>query len=125
MKERRRLNGAVLTPEQKAAAEARRAQRQTAEYQEGLARDIAGIRQEFPPRSFVDLDLATALAALRIERERQGLALTDLQERTRIDRATISKLERGEMANPTAGTLQTLAAALGKRLAWSLADRDG
>ena len=55
--------------------------------------------------------------ALRIERERQGLTLTDLQERTRIDRATISKLERGEMPNPTVGTLQTLAAALGKRLA--------
>ena len=125
MKERRRLSEAELTPEQKAAADARRAERKTPEYQEGLARDIEAIRQEFPPRSFVDLDLTTALAALRIERERQGLTLTDLQERTRIDRATISKLERGEMPNPTVGTLQTLAAALGKRLAWSLADRDG
>jgi len=43
-------------------------------------------------------------------------------ERTRIDRGTISKLERGEIPNPTVGTLRTYAAALGKRLSWSLSD---
>ena len=45
-----------------------------------------------------------------------------MQERTRIDRGTISKLERGEVPNPTVATLRTLASALGKRLSWSLAD---
>ena len=45
-----------------------------------------------------------------------------MQERTRIDRATISKLERGEIPNPTVATLRTLATALGKRLSWSLTD---
>jgi transcriptional regulator with XRE-family HTH domain len=62
------------------------------------------------------------LASLRLERERQGLSLTDLAERTGIDRATISKLETGKIANPTLLTLRTYAAALGKRLSWSLAD---
>ena len=63
------------------------------------------------------------MAALRAECERQGLSLTQLQERMRIDRATISKLERGEIPNPTVGTLRTYAATLGKRLSWSLVER--
>ena len=61
-----------------------------------------------------------ALAGLRRERERQGLSLTDLAERTGIDRATISKLETGKIANPTVGTLRTLARALGRKLTWTL-----
>jgi transcriptional regulator with XRE-family HTH domain len=55
-----------------------------------------------------------------VERERQGLI--DMQRRTRIDPATISKLERGEIPNPSVATLRTYAAALGKRLSWCLAD---
>jgi transcriptional regulator with XRE-family HTH domain len=115
---RRRLSHAVLTPEQQAAVEARRAYRQTAEYQEDLARDIEAYRREYPPA--VDLELLQALAGLRREREGQGLSLTDLAERTGIDRATISKLENGRIPNPTVGTLRTYARALGRRLTWSL-----
>ena len=37
---RRRLSDAELTPEQRAAVEARRAERQTPQYQDELARDI-------------------------------------------------------------------------------------
>jgi len=110
-----------LTPEQRAAVETIRAKHQAAEYREQEEKDREAIRTEFPPR-VIDDDLKAALAALRLERERQGLSLTDMQERTRIDRATISKLERGEIPNPTMGTLRTYAAALGKRLSWSLAD---
>jgi ribosome-binding protein aMBF1 (putative translation factor) len=98
--------------------EARRAHRQTAEYQEELERDIEAYRQEYPPAG--DPDLIAALAGLRRERERQGLSLTDLSERTGIDRATISKLETGKIANPTVGTLRTLAGALGQKLTWTL-----
>ncbi len=43
-----------------------------------------------------------------------------MAERTGIDRATISKLETGKIANPTIGTLTTYARALGQRLAWTL-----
>ena len=66
--------------------------------------------------------MTAALAALRGERERQGLSLTDMQARARIDRATTSKLERVEVPNPTVGTLRTYALALGKRMPWSLTD---
>jgi transcriptional regulator with XRE-family HTH domain len=48
------------------------------------------------------------------------LSLTNMAERTGIDRATISKLETGKIPNPTIGTLRTYARALGRRLAWVL-----
>jgi len=115
---RRRLRDADLTAEQRAAVEARRDERETARYQKDLARDIEAYRQEFPPA--VDRELIEALAALRRERERQGLSLTDMAERTGIDRATISKLETGKIPNPTIGTIRTYARALGRRLAWTL-----
>jgi ribosome-binding protein aMBF1 (putative translation factor) len=115
---RRRLNDAELTPEQRAAVEARRAERQTAQYRGELERDIAAYRQEYPPLG--DPELVEALAGLRRERERQGLSLTDMAERTGIDRATISKLETGKIPNPTIGTLRTYAKALGRRLTWTL-----
>ncbi len=116
--QRRRLDDAELTPEQRAAIETRRAERQTPQYQEEMARDIEAYRQEYPPLR--DSELIEALAGLRRERERQGLSLTDMAERTGIDRATISKLETGKLANPTIGTLRTYAKALGLRLAWTL-----
>src|SRR5208337_1842016 len=84
----RRLSDAALTSEQRAAVEARRAERQTPQYQDELARDIEANRQEYPPVG--DPELIEALAGLRRERERQGLSLTDMAERTGIDRATIS-----------------------------------
>ena len=119
---RRRLGHAESTAEQRAAALARRVDRQTPEYQEELARDIEAYRREYPPAA--DPVLMDALASLRRERERQGLSLTDLSERTGIDRATISKLETGKIANPTIGTLQTYARALGRRLAWTLEEAE-
>ena len=112
MRERRRLSDADLTPEQQAAVESRRAHRQTAEYEKGLDRDIKVYRREYPPTAH-DEELATALATLRLRARRQGLSLADLAERTGIDRATISKLETGKIANPTIVTLRTYAAALG------------
>ncbi len=115
---RRRLSESDLTPEQRAAVEARRAARQTPEYQEEVEGDIAAYRREYPPVS--DPDLIEALAGLRLERERQGLSLSDVAERTGIDRATISRLETGKLPNPTIGTLRTYARALGRRLSWTL-----
>jgi DNA-binding XRE family transcriptional regulator len=117
---RRRLRAADLTPEQRAAVEARRAERETIRYQEDLAVDIEGYLREFPPA--IDRELIEALAALRCERERQGLSLTDMAKRTGIDRSTISKLETGKIPNPTVSTIRTYARALGRRLAWTLQD---
>ncbi len=115
-------SSAELTPEQRAAVEARRANRQSSAYQAELARDVEAYRQEYPPLG--DSELVETLAGLRREREQQGLSLTDMAQRTGIDRATISKLETGKLANPTIGTLRTYARALGRRLAWTLESAD-
>jgi ribosome-binding protein aMBF1 (putative translation factor) len=119
--ERNRKRWDAMTPEQRAAVEVIRASHRTPEFREREEAVRQAARFEFPPRG-ADEELTAALAALRVERERQGLSLTDMQERTKIDRATISKLERGEVRNPTIGTLRTYAFALGKRLSWSLSD---
>jgi DNA-binding phage protein len=60
--------------------------------------------------------LRQVLGALRAGRERQGLSLADIYERTGIDRAALSRLENNEEANPTLATLERYAEAIGKHL---------
>ena len=60
------------------------------------------------------------IAALRAERERQGLSLADLAKRTGMDRAAIHKLEIGLNSNPTYATLTRYATALGTGIEWRL-----
>ena len=60
--------------------------------------------------------LRQVLAALRAERQRQGLSLADINERTGIDRAALSRLENNEDANPTLATLERYAEAVGKQM---------
>jgi DNA-binding XRE family transcriptional regulator len=55
-------------------------------------------------------------------REAAGLSLADVAERSGIDKAALSRLENGVHDNPTVETLMRYAAALGKRLTWSLQD---
>ena len=64
-------------------------------------------------------DLQLALQALRRERERAGLSITDVAARSGLDRAVVSRLETGKQDNPTAATLMRYAAAIGKRLLWA------
>ncbi len=115
----------ALPPEKRAAAEAAiarsAARRATPAGRAEEEEVIRQVRAEFPPLA-IDPELARALAALRAERVRQGLSLSDLSARTGIDRATLSKLETGKVPNPTVGTLRTLAHALHKRLSWSLVE---
>jgi transcriptional regulator with XRE-family HTH domain len=96
---RRRLDGANLTPEQRAAVEARRTQRKSSEYQDELAWDIDAYREDIPPVD--DPDLIETLAGARGGRARQRLSPTAMAVRTGIDRATISELETGKIADPT------------------------
>jgi hypothetical protein len=79
------------------------------------------VREEFLPLA-IDPELAEALSASRIERERQGLSLSDVLERSGIDATTLSLLETGRVPNPAVNTLRAVARALHKRLAWSLID---
>jgi ribosome-binding protein aMBF1 (putative translation factor) len=115
----------ALPPEKRAAAEAAvarsEARRATPAGQADEEEVIRKVREEFPPLA-IDPELVQAFSALRAERVRQGLSLSDISERTGIDRATLSKLETGKVANPTVGTLRALAGALNKRLSWSLVD---
>ena len=56
--------------------------------------------------------LATIAAALRRERERAGLSLTELARRAKIAKSTLSQLEAGT-GNPSIETLWSLGVALG------------
>jgi len=68
--------------------------------------------------------LRQVLAALRDERERQGLSLADINARTGIDRAALSRLESNQDANPTLATLERYAEAIGKQLLVMLSDSE-
>jgi ribosome-binding protein aMBF1 (putative translation factor) len=67
-------------------------------------------------------DVQRALRALKRERERCGLSIGDVAERSGLDRAVVSRLENGKQDNPTVATLMRYAAAIGKRLLWSYED---
>ena len=115
----------ALPPAAQAAAEAAiarsAARRATPEGRAEEDEVIRKVREEFPPVA-IDPELAKALSALRAERERLGLSLSDVSERAGIDRATLAKLEAGEIPNPTVSTLRALARSLNKRLSWLLID---
>ena len=68
-------------------------------------------------------DVQSALQALKRERQRRGVSIGDVAERSGLDRAVISRLENGKQDNPTVATLMRYAAALGKRFLWSYEDR--
>lgn len=68
------------------------------------------------------IELRLALAELKRIREAAGLSLTDVAERSGIDKAALSRLENGVHDNPTIETLMRYAAAVGKKLTWSLQD---
>ncbi|AWM40970.1 helix-turn-helix protein [Gemmata obscuriglobus] len=70
----------------------------------------------------VYLSLMAALVELKKAREAAGLSLADVAERSGIDKAALGRLENGVHDNPTVDTLARYAAAIGKRLVWSLQD---
>jgi ribosome-binding protein aMBF1 (putative translation factor) len=112
---RRRHRGADLTPEQRAALEEVRARHRTPGARAEAARVREAARKDFPPLT-ADEDLLALLASLRRERERQGLSLTDVSERTGMDRSMVSRLELGKIPNPTLATLRAYARSLGRSL---------
>ena len=60
---------------------------------------------------------------LKAEREARGWSLADLEARTKIDRAILSRFETGVCGNPTIATLNRYASALGKQMVISLRDK--
>lgn len=53
------------------------------------------------------------IARLRAERERLGLSLADVEERSGLRKSVLSRLENDKTSNPTLLTLQRYAAAIG------------
>jgi predicted transcriptional regulator len=66
------------------------------------------------------LDLQAMLAKLKKHREQQGLSLTDVAQRSGMDRAAISRLENGVYLNPTVDTLYRYAQAIGAEIGFSI-----
>ena len=60
------------------------------------------------------------LIKLKHHREQQGLSLTDVAERSGMDRAAISRLENGVYVNPTIDTLYRYAHAVGAEIGFSI-----
>jgi DNA-binding XRE family transcriptional regulator len=67
--------------------------------------------------------LRDVMQLLRVERNRQGLSLADLQARSGIARSALSRLETESDANPTLTTVTRYAEALGKDVQILLADK--
>jgi DNA-binding phage protein len=106
----------------------RRAEKLSAEEAERIARLRSQIAEELPDirkRARARLiEVTEALTALRAERERQGLSLADVRERSGIERSALSRLENEVGANPTIHTLVRYAESLGKKIVIQLVDAD-
>jgi ribosome-binding protein aMBF1 (putative translation factor) len=63
-----------------------------------------------------------ALATLKHDRERLGLSLAQVSERSGLDVAFLSRLENGKIGNPTLATLSRYADALGRSIAIGLGE---
>jgi DNA-binding phage protein len=64
------------------------------------------------------------MSVLKAERMKKGLSLSDMKERTGIERSTLSRLENHEEANPTVNTLIRYAEAVGKKMFIVFVDAD-
>jgi ribosome-binding protein aMBF1 (putative translation factor) len=81
--------------------------------------------REVPSDTITNADARQMLkfiAAIKREREAQGLTLHELAERAAVDIDVLTRLEAAHSFNPTISILFRLARALGKRLELGLAD---
>jgi len=77
---------------------------------------LAKGRQIKEGRRRAEVAIRDALKVLRDERQAQGLSLSDVEQRSGIGRAALSRLENDDEPNPTVVTLTRYAEALGKTL---------
>jgi predicted transcriptional regulator len=93
-----------------------RANRETESRKEEI---LAKGRRMKAARNRVNVAVREAMKALRLERKAQGLSLSDVEKRTGIGRAALSRLENETELNPTVVTLTRYAEALGKEVVLS------
>ncbi len=108
------------TPEQEAAEQAIRNRFQSEKPSLQTLMDQGDVTQNFSMGEY--WELRKTFAALKALREQQGLSISDLADRTGMDRTMISRLENGLIDNPTIGTMSRYAKALGKQVIVSLRD---
>jgi predicted transcriptional regulator len=101
----------VLTPQERARV--REAYRLAEAEKEDI---IAQGRRHKAAHDRAIVALRQTFSLLKAERESQGLSLSDVEQRTGIGRAALSRLENAQDANPTIATLMRYAEALGKEL---------
>jgi transcriptional regulator with XRE-family HTH domain len=77
---------------------------------------LAKARRIKTARNRVNVAVREAMKALKRERQAQGLSLSDVEKRTGIGRAALSRLENETELNPTVVTLTRYAEALGKEV---------
>ena len=104
--------GRKLTPAEAAKIKAARAD---------VERDKPAINAEIRETLAELRKLGEVFCELRSLREKQGLSLADIAERTGIDRSTLSKLENGLRENFTLDTVLRYAHAVGKTVVLELA----
>ncbi len=68
------------------------------------------------------LCLVAFLFELKKAREAAGLSLSEVADRSGIDKAALSRLENGISGNPTVETLIRYATSIGKQIKWDLED---
>lgn len=108
----------ALTPEQRAAVKAIRERSRDDRPGPDELMDRGEIDELVPHGQFMELRMLTA--QLRLMRERHGLSLANISERSGLTRAAISRLENGWNLNPTLDTLFRYAAAVGAEVAFSV-----
>jgi len=67
--------------------------------------------------------LREAVRVLKAARQALGLSLSDIKERTGIEKGNLSRLENAASPNPTIDTLTRYADAVGKELVITLTDK--
>jgi hypothetical protein len=70
------------------------------------------------------VEIQHTIALLKAERIKKGLSLSELNEHTGIEAATLLRLENNEDANPTISVLARYADAVGKKVLVVLANAD-
>ena len=103
------------TPEERAELRATREHFQREK--PGLDDLVASDDYEGPFRHGDVMAFLSAVAALKRERDRRGLTLAEVSERSGLDKGMLSRLENGKILNPTMTTLWRYAEAIGVRVA--------
>src|SRR5260370_263377 len=93
----------IQTPEQEAAEQAIRKRFQDEKPSLQDLVECGDVTQVFSMGEY--WELRKTFAALRDLREKKGISISDMAERTGMDRAMISRLETGHVDNPTIATM--------------------